>query len=58
MHFPGAAVYMDKIATGAASPTRIDGRVASGQCPQRGQGEGVAVSEVAAVVLDRRRTRS
>ena len=56
MYFPGAAVYMDKIATGPesadavsidASPTENVRAVA--------QAKGVSVSEVAVVVLDRPR---
>jgi fructose-1,6-bisphosphatase II len=56
MYFPGAAVYMDKIATGPesaeavsidASPTDNVGAVA--------EAKGVSVSEVSVVVLDRPR---
>ena len=56
MYFPGAAVYMDKIATGpeSADAVSIDAS-ATDNVRAVAEAKGVSVSEVAVVVLDRPR---
>jgi fructose-1,6-bisphosphatase II len=56
MYFPGAAVYMDKIATGPESADAVDIDASpTDNVRAVAQAKGVSVSEVAVVVLDRPR---
>jgi fructose-1,6-bisphosphatase II len=56
MFFPGAAVYMDKIATGPEAADAIDIDASPGENVRRvADAKGVAVSDVTVVVLDRDR---
>ena len=56
MFFPGAAVYMDKIAVGPEAADAIDIEAPPGENVRRvAKAKGVAPSEVAVVVLDRDR---
>jgi fructose-1,6-bisphosphatase II len=56
MFFPGAAVYMDKIAVGAEAADAIDIEAPPGENVRRvAEAKGIPPSEVAVVVLDRDR---
>jgi fructose-1,6-bisphosphatase II len=56
MFFPGAAVYMDKIATGPESADAVDIEASPTENVQAvARAKGVSVSEVSVVVLDRPR---
>ena len=56
MFFPGAAVYMDKIAVGPEAADAIDIEAPPGENVRRvAKAKGIAASEVAVVVLDRDR---
>jgi fructose-1,6-bisphosphatase II len=59
MFFPGAAVYMDKIAVGAAGAAAIDIDASPGENVRRvAEAKGVRPEDVAVVVLDRDRHES
>ena len=56
MFFPGAAVYMDKIACGPEAAAAIDITLPAGENVRRAAGaKGVQPSEISVVVLDRNR---
>jgi fructose-1,6-bisphosphatase II len=59
MFFPGAAVYMDKIAVGAAGADAIDIDASPGENVRRtAEAKGVRPEDIAVVVLDRDRHES
>ena len=55
MYFPGAAVYMDKIATGPESADAVSIASPTDNVRAVAKAKGVSVSEVSVVVLDRPR---